>query len=421
MRVLWIVNMVFPEAAKALGIGTSASGGWLLDLAKSISEFEDIELATLTYYSGKEFKDIKVNQIRYFLFPGGGHRLLFGSPETVSDCKKAVEAFQPDIIHIHGTEYAPALAILKAAPTVPTVLTIQGVIRRISQEYYGGLSFRALLQTIRLQDILKMKTVVSYKKLYVRNAKREQKVLSRVKYVTGRTDWDKATMLAMNPKLTYFRCNYNLREPFYNPEKWTIEKIERHKIVTGAGGYSLKGLHILLRAVAIVKNKYPDVRLHVPGGKANNGKPVVRNGYIKYLTKLIKKLDLEENVIFDGTLSAENVRKNLLSAHICVVPSAMEGASATVCEAMMVGTPAICAYRGGMTELITDGVNGFTYDFPEYPLLAYKIMKLFEDDEMALRFSAQSMERAQKRHNREKNPRDMVEVYKEILCNECKG
>ena len=67
MRVLWIVNMVFPEAAKALGIGTSASGGWLLDLAKSISEFEDIELATLTYYSGKEFKDIKVNQIRYFL------------------------------------------------------------------------------------------------------------------------------------------------------------------------------------------------------------------------------------------------------------------------------------------------------------------------------------------------------------------
>ena len=85
---------------------------------------------------------------------------------------------------------------------------------------------------------------------------------------------------------------------------------------------------------------------------------------------------------------------------------------------MMVGTPAICAYRGGMTELITDGVNGFTYDFPEYPLLAYKIMKLFEDDEMALRFSAQSMERAQKRHNREKNPRDMVEVYKEILRNE---
>ena len=225
MRVLWIVNMVFPDAAKALGRETSSSGGWLLDLAASIAGSDDIEVATMTYYGGKEYKDITVSNIRHFIFPGGGKRLLFDNPQTVSDCRKVVNEFKPDLIHIHGTEYAPAFAILEAAPHIPKILTIQGIIKRISEEYYGGLSVKTLLKTIRFSDIIKMKTPFGYKMLYTRNAKREIKVLKNVKYVTGRTDWDKATMLSINPYLTYFRCNYNLREAFYNSPKWNIKNI----------------------------------------------------------------------------------------------------------------------------------------------------------------------------------------------------
>ena len=418
MRILWIVNIVFPDAAHELGMGTSASGGWLLDLAASISSFENIELATLTYYGGNEYKDITVNKIRHFIFPGGGKRLLFDNPRTVQDCRKIVDEFKPDLIHIHGTEYAHALAILEAASHVPTILTIQGILKRISEEYYGGLSFKELMRTLRFKDIVKMKTVFNYKLLYTKNAKREQKILKTVKYVTGRTDWDKATMLSINPDLVYFRCNYNLCDAFYKSDKWNITKIQRHKVVTGASGYSLKGLHVLLRAIQIVKQKYPDVKLHVPGGKANAGKLIVVNGYTNYLKKLLVQLDIEENVVFDGILTPQKVAENLLSANLCVLPSAMEGASATVREAMMVGTPVICSHRGGMTDLITDGVNGFTYDFPEYPLLAYRIMELFEDDELAMRFSEASVERAEVRHDREKNPKDMMKIYGEILKNE---
>lgn len=418
MRVLWIVNMVFPDAAKALGRETSSSGGWLLDLAASIAGSDNIEVATMTYYGGPEYKDITVSNIRHFIFPGGGKRLLFDNPQTVSDCRKVVNEFKPDLIHIHGTEYAPAFAILEAAPHIPKILTIQGIIKRISEEYYGGLSVKTLLKTIRFSDIIKMKTPFGHKMLYTRNAKREIKVLKNVKYVTGRTDWDKATMLSINPDLTYFRCNYNLREAFYNSPKWNIKNILRHSIVTGAGGYSLKGLHILLRAVKIVKQKYPDVKLYVPGGKTDNGKLVVINGYGNYIKKLMSDLDIEDNVVFTGTLSAEDVAKSLLSANVCVVPSAIEGASATLCEAMMVGTPAICSYRGGMTDLLTNGVNGFTYDFPEYPLLAYRIMQIFDSDELALQFSRNAMKSAQVRHDREKNPKDMIRVYEEIISNE---
>ena len=59
MKILWIVNMVFPKIAKKLGAETSASGGWLLDLADGISADPNVELTVMTYYDG-EFKDIKV-------------------------------------------------------------------------------------------------------------------------------------------------------------------------------------------------------------------------------------------------------------------------------------------------------------------------------------------------------------------------
>ena len=411
MRVLWIVNMVFPAVAEHLGIKTSTSGGWLLDLARGVGALPDVELTVMTYYDGP-FRDLTLDGVRYLLFSGGGKRLLYDNPKTEDDCKKAVELCNPDLIHIHGTEYAPGLAMLKSHPELPTLLTIQGILHRISQEYGGGMSG---LELSTLRDIFRFKTPIAYKWLYKHNAKREAEILRRVRFVTGRTDWDKATMLAINPNLQYFRCNYNLRDAFYNSQKWSVEGMTRHTVMTGAALYSLKGLHILIRALAIVKQKYPDVRLYVPGGNAKDGRIINPPSYILYIMKMINELHLEENVVFTGSLHAEQVAAYLKTANVCVVPSAIEGASATLCEAMMVGTPSICAFRGGMTDLLTDKENGFTYDFPEYPLLAQRIIELFDNDELASSFSKKTIALAQQRHDREKNIERTLQVYLEVM------
>ena len=71
-----------------------------------------------------------------------------------------------------------------------------------------------------------------------------------------------------------------------------------------------------------------------------------------------------------------------------------------------------------MTDLLTDKVNGFTYDYPEYPMLAHRIMEIFENDEMACDFSKKTIALAEDRHNRKRNPEEMIKVYKEILENE---
>ena len=68
-------------------------------------------------------------------------------------------------------------------------------------------------------------------------------------------------MQSINPELKYYRLNYNLRPEFYDTEKWDWKKMKPHTIYTGAATYSLKGLHILIDALRIVKLKYPDVQL----------------------------------------------------------------------------------------------------------------------------------------------------------------
>ena len=404
--------MVLPSVAKALDLKTSFSGGWLVDYANKLSADPDIEFATMTYANVPNDIDKTVCGIRNFIFSGGGKRLLLDNSQTIKDCQKVIDEFKPDIIHIHGTEYAVGSSMLKTGTNIPTLLTIQGVLSRISEEYFGSIPVREVLTMGSLKEYLKFKTPLFAKKLFTKNAKRERYVLRNVKYVTGRTFWDKNFMLAVNPELKYYRFNYNLREQFYNAEKWDFEKINKFTVYTGAATYTLKGLHILIKAIDIVKRKYPKVKLLVP---VNNENIKKANCYERFILKLIKKLGLEENIEFVGRKNADEVAEILAKSHICVVPSAMEGASATMCEAMMIGTPGICAYRGGMTDLFKDGESGFFYDFPEYPVLAGRIMQLFENENLCKKFSENAGRDAKLRHDRNINYAKLKSIYDEVV------
>lgn len=412
MRVLWIVNMVLPCVAQELKLNTSVSGGWLVDYADKLSRDLNTELATMTYANVEKNMDVMACGIRNFIFAGGGKRLLFDNPQTLKDCERVIDEFKPDVIHIHGTEYAIAAAMVKLKPNIPILLTIQGILTRISDEYYGGLPFRERIKITSLKSVLRLKTPFFAKMLMAKNAKRERYVLENVKHVTGRTEWDRSVMLYINDKLVYHRFNYNLRPEFYDAPKWSYENVDKHTVYTGAGTYTLKGLHILLHAISTVKKSYPDVQLLIPANQSDYKKA---NAYEKYVIRLIKKLDIENNVRFVGRKNAKEVADILGKSHVCVVPSAMEGASATMCEAMMIGTPGICAYRGGMTDLLHDGESGFFYDFKEHPVLASRITALFESQELCEKFSNRVIRDAELRHDRNNNYCQLIEIYKEII------
>lgn len=421
MKVLWIVNATFPEISDKLSLPKVVSQGWLLDLAEIIGKTKDIELFIVTAHLVSELQRIKTETAVHYVMPRRGKFSAnhFNASFYAPYLKTIYDEVKPDIVHLHGTENIWGPFFLRKYPQVPALVTIQGVISRISEEYYGGLSIKDVLVNRTIRENIRFRGML-FSKIGLRiQAKVEQEVIRNVKYIIGRTLWDYAVINSINPDINYYLCYYNLRKEFYSAPKWSIDHVERHSIYTSFANYPLKGLHILIKAVSIVKRKYQDVKVYVPGIAADgDAKLIVDSGYKKYINKLINNLDLQSNVVFMGSLSTEKVIEQMLKSNAVVVPSAIEGDSATVCEGMHLGLPCVCAYRGGMTELLQDGITGYYYDYPEYAYLAERIMTVFGDDKLCRKFSDGVVEQAEIRHDRQKNAQCCVDVYRMIFNQE---
>lgn len=405
--------MVMPELAEHLKVQTGASGTWMIDISRMLAKHPDVDLAIACVY-GKTFKKEKINGITYYTLPGNGKNMLFYTKKYESIWKEINKDFAPDIVHLHGTEYSHGLSFLRAVPNVKAVVSIQGILNRIKDVDFGELPIRYFIFGRTMRQNLHMNGEIEMHYVHKKNAKYEKEILSRVQYVNGVNTWDTALCMAINPKLRVFKIEYNLRQEMYSSPKWDVEKVERHTIFTNPGGTPLKGLHQLIEAVALLKNKYPDIKLKVPG-MGSNGKLSISGAYAKYISKLICKYQLNDNIVFLGRQSGEQMCANMLSSRVTVIPSAIEGTSLILREAMFLGAPVVAAFRGGMADFVSDKVDGFLYDYQEYPYLAKRIEQIFESDELCMQFSQAAIQKATEAHNREKNMADYLQMYHSIV------
>ena len=418
MRILWITNMPFPEVVNKIGVKTGVSGGWMFDLADGLSSKSDIELAIASIYSGNEFRKELVNNKIYYLIPGNGKTMLIYDKKLIPTWEHIYNDFHPDIVHLHGTEYRHGQVYLDRFPEQTYLLTIQGIMGPISREYYSNISLRELLRTLNWKDLKKGKCFLTDKYLAKSRHCSEEDVIRHVKYFTGRSDWDKALLTSINPEGKYFRCNYNLRSEFYIAPKYDVNKVDRYTIYgSTAFQLSFKGGGSLIKAISLVRKKYPNVKVKIliPGSK--DGKFIISSGYSKLIKYWLDKYDVWDNFEFIPSQSAQGVIDTMLKCHCCVVPSTMENASSTLREAMHLGLPSIASYRGGMTHLIEDKVNGFFFDYPEYQVLAMRITELFDSDTLCQTISENAVKKAEIWHNRDANVTSMYEVYQYINNN----
>lgn len=417
MKILWITNWPFPEVSKNLGLPVFLSQGWLLNLAANMAK--SAKLSVICISQGiSSLQQIEISGIKHFVLPA--YR-KFSKKSYAPYYEKIVSDVQPDIVHIFGTEFSHGNEFVHKYPDIPCVLTIQGLMSRISEEYYGGLKLWDIIKYRTLRENLRLGGMYFIKKQYEKQAKLERDTLQHVDYVTGRTLWDRSVLYAINRGIKYVKCNWNLRDQFYKSDKWDLARVKRHSIYTCFASYPLKGLHILLRAVALLKDQYQDIMINVPGVQGDaDGRIIADTGYKRYLKDLIKTLNIEQHVNFIGAQSAEQVIDSMLQSNLIVIPSAIEGDSLVALEGQYVGVPLICSYRGGMTDLFDNGVDGFYYDFAEYPFLAQRIKQLFDDDDLCKQFSLRGIKRGESRSNANNNTEAYMKVYRDAIeeCNE---
>jgi glycosyltransferase involved in cell wall biosynthesis len=249
----------------------------------------------------------------------------------------------------------------------------------------------------------------------------EAGILRRMKHLIGRTAWDRAYAREVHPGSRYHHSDEMLRPEFY-AAAWDPDRAGQRTLFASSSAYPFKGFHVLLEALAILKRDYPDVRLRVAGSnfchrskRQTWRERIRRTGYAQFLLHRIRALGLEERVEPLGVLDASAMADEFSRARVYVLPSFLENSPNALCEAMMVGTPSVASFVGGIPSLAEDGSESLLVPAGDAVLLAARIRSLFEDDALALTLSENARRRARRRHDPQRIVRQIVSIYRAAL------
>lgn len=411
MKVLWITNILFPEAAEKLSgkKDLCGSGGWMLASAKKLLQKKEVELFVATVSSlVKKLEVIKGENITFYVLPYGKGNQKYNQ-DYESYWLRVKSQVHPDVVHIHGTEFSHGLAYIRACGNERVVVSVQGLKSGIAPYYCAGLSSKEIFSCITFHDIIKG-TIYGEQRAFFRSGELEKEMLRSVNHIIGRTSWDRAHIWSINPEAKYHICNETLRPEFYDGSKWSYDRCVPHSIFLSQGTYPLKGVHQVLKAMPQILSHYPDTVIRIAGVDITRNHGVWGllhfTGYGKILRHLIRKLNLENKVTFLGPLNAEQMKLEYLRSNVFVCPSSIENSPNSLGEALLLGVPCCASYVGGVPDFMY-GNEQYMYRFEEIDVLAECICKTFGGD----RYYLSVPEIVRERFNPDTNNNRIIEIY----------
>lgn len=414
MKVIWATNTIFPDLATAIGRETPVVGGWMYGLASDLSK-SGISLTVVTSAINITEHHTTLNGIEYYLLKRNKPTTEYDS--SIEDKWKAIaEKINPNVVHIHGTEYAHGLSLMKVCPNLNYIISIQGLISVYSRYYLSGITTNEVYKNITLRDLLRQDNLIQAKNKFIKRGKSiENEYLRLATNIIGRTQWDQDHVKSANPNCNYHFCNESLRNEFYTSKKWNNSSKKDYTIFLSQAGYPIKGLHKVLEAVGLIRNLFPNIQIRLAGSditQSHTMKDKLRlGGYGKYVKQLIRRNGLKTNIKFLGNLNAESMVNEYLNCHVFVCPSSIENSPNSLGEAQLLGTPCIAAYVGGIPDMICHEKTGLLYRFEEVEMLAQSIKRLFTDDALAMKLSENGIIAASQRHDREVNLTQLLNIY----------
>ncbi len=419
MRILWLTNVPVKNAGQ-LFFGKPANGMWMDAALEEYASDKENRLFVMTTGNTAQTRCATDETATYYLVPDKpGYNYRCGKEKNIVAMRRVLEEVQPDIIQIWGTENQAAMDLLTAnEDRAPVVVYIQGVIASLSRYFQAGIPTKDILLNYTLSDLLFGTGIRQQIHRYQKQALQERQVLARVNNVIGENLWSRAYYRSIVPDVQFHACPLHLSRCFAH-RRWELSAATPYSIMCNSSNYSIKGLHMLLRALHLVKQTYPQVKLYLPGnhpaGRRDVKSALLISGYCRYIKKLIKKLGLEENVVFLPFLTQEQMARQMEQAHVFVVSSAIENHSSSLKEAMLLGVPSIGTYVGGVSEYLRHGENGFLYRFEEPEVLADLIDRIFRSPELAQRLSRNGRADMQALHVDKDLHSRTLEIYQTIL------
>jgi len=167
--------------------------------------------------------------------------------------------------------------------------------------------------------------------------------------------------------------------------------LEDKKVVMTVGRLvPRKGNDTIIKSLEKVIEEIPNVVYLIVGEGPNR----------QTLEKLVKESGLEENVIFAGYVSDEDLPKYYNLCDLYVLPNretddfdTIEGFGITFVEASACGKPVIGGKSGGTSDSILDGVTGVLVEPQDGEMLVGKIVEILVNHKLTARLGSQGRER----------------------------
>lgn len=339
--------------------GLDPGYGWArygLDLARALSE-QGVEIVALTQ-PGTQIDASWLAAVRPVLpqlVPPAGN-FIIRSLRALPQVRRAVK--DCDLLHVIAEPYTPLGAL--SAGSRPLVVTAHGtyvpqtVRRRLVGNLYSWAYQRAHLIAVSHYTAGQVRVVLPDARL---------------------------TVIHNGVQVSQFQ------RPVLAPEKHGLTVL-----VTG-GIKARKGTHLLIAALAQVRESVPDVQLIITGRQDSPA-------YLADIEKEIVELGLSDHVHLPGIIPEDDLLGWYQNADLFVLPSLnvggkFEGFGLVFLEAGACGLPVIGTTGSGVEEAVIDGETGLLVPQNNIPALAEAMVRLLRDESLRQQMGAAGRKHAQ--------------------------
>jgi glycosyltransferase involved in cell wall biosynthesis len=420
MKILWITADVLAPFYPFVKGSPTHGGSWVDPLFFSLAKNKDIQMGILSPVLNGKCQEKIIDGITYYAIPMTKNANSQHMTEKMStDYLAAITDFNPDVIHIHGIEKNFGQIRKYIDTSIPIVCSIQGIINAYLPALRTSISAICIDKFKSIKNKFGRGGVNGLIKKWSAYAPIEKEITKINQYFIGRTNWDKAHLKALNSEAYYFHGEELLRHDFYN-KRWKLQSCNRHQVFVSSAAYPIKGFHVALKAIALLKTKYPKIRLVAPIASLNMDSSFIwdflfSEDYAKYLKSEILRLDLKDNIQTFKRLTAAEMAACFTAANVFVLPSFVENSPNSLGEAMMIGTPTIVTPVGGVCSIVTDNDSTLMFPAGDHAFLAYQLDALFSNDNLAEKLSDEAKLIANKRHDILAATAQYLNIYQNIV------
>ncbi len=301
-----------------------------------------------------------------------------------------VESTSPDVLHVHNMHYfsemhAKIIEGLSRKKGIPLILTAHNV--------WDDLLFLELTHKIKWIHIIAVSHFIKKELIGIG------------------VDDKKITVIHHGVDQEEFKPGADTTHIFKKYPQLKNRPIVFHPARIGLA----KGCDVSIKAINLVRKKYPDVLLVLAGSKNIIDWGETQQKDIAYLVNLVKHFKLEKNILID-VYTIEEVKQLYEIAQVCIYPSTLsEPFGLVMLESMAMKKPMIVTNVGGMPEVIKNGINGFVIPPRDFEALAEKTNLLLEDNILRERLGYTGRQIVESQYTKERVAKDTLSIYYNFL------